>query len=215
MADERDTHIGKNLAAHRGVRSQTELARAMRNRGWKWSQSTVWAIEKGDRPIKLAEAVDLADELHVRIADLTREPELADADRQVVYHVRRIEVLTDRVSQALFDLERERQDLEDALDHASTIPGWDHVANTAAIGTALHRDFHVLINIAQARATSERANPRHADEPTTVPNPTSGYTGFSPDQWRAERDIPTPEPAVEHQPNNQEGSPHGIDQEAP
>lgn len=31
----------------------------MRTRGWKWSQATVWAVEKGERPLRLAEAEDL------------------------------------------------------------------------------------------------------------------------------------------------------------
>ncbi|WP_061962273.1 helix-turn-helix domain-containing protein [Demequina flava] len=54
-----DAQIGRNLATFRGERSQKYLAEKMRSRGWKWSQATVWAIEKGERPLKLAEAHDL------------------------------------------------------------------------------------------------------------------------------------------------------------
>ncbi len=43
--------------------SQAALAAAMKERGWKWSQPTVAAIEKGERSLKLAEAVDLLDVL--------------------------------------------------------------------------------------------------------------------------------------------------------
>lgn len=37
----------------------------MQKRGWKWSQATVWAIEKGERPLRLAEAADLEDLLNL------------------------------------------------------------------------------------------------------------------------------------------------------
>lgn len=40
--------------------SQKDLAERMRERGWKWSQATVWSIEKGERPLRLAEAEDVS-----------------------------------------------------------------------------------------------------------------------------------------------------------
>jgi hypothetical protein len=55
-----DEKIGRNLARLRGNRSQKDIADAMRERGWKWSQATVWSIEKGERPLRVAEAADLA-----------------------------------------------------------------------------------------------------------------------------------------------------------
>lgn len=51
-----DKQIGENLARHRKGMSQKELADRMRELGWKWSQATVWSIEKGERPLRLAEA---------------------------------------------------------------------------------------------------------------------------------------------------------------
>jgi transcriptional regulator with XRE-family HTH domain len=36
--------------------TQDELATRMRERGYKWSKATVWAVESGERPLKLAEA---------------------------------------------------------------------------------------------------------------------------------------------------------------
>jgi transcriptional regulator with XRE-family HTH domain len=54
--EDRDKTIGQNLLRLRGERSQKELADAMRARGFKWSQATVWSIEKGERPLRLAEA---------------------------------------------------------------------------------------------------------------------------------------------------------------
>lgn len=59
----RDQHIGENVAALRRDQSQKAVADAMRKRGHKWSQATVWAIEKGERSLKMAEAVDLAEVL--------------------------------------------------------------------------------------------------------------------------------------------------------
>lgn len=49
-------------------RSQKDVGDAMRLRGHKWSQATVWSVEKGERPLKFAEAGDLAEIL--RIEDL-------------------------------------------------------------------------------------------------------------------------------------------------
>jgi len=53
--------------------SQAALAAAMRAYGWKWSQPTVAAIEKGDRGLKLAEAEAL-----VAILRLENVEELLD-----------------------------------------------------------------------------------------------------------------------------------------
>jgi transcriptional regulator with XRE-family HTH domain len=54
-----DELIGRNLARMRGDMSQKELAARMKERGWKWSQATVWSVEKGERPLRLAEAEDI------------------------------------------------------------------------------------------------------------------------------------------------------------
>lgn len=60
-----DEEIGRNVVRLRGTITQKDLAERMRERGWKWSQATVWAVEKGDRPLRLAEAEDLSDILGV------------------------------------------------------------------------------------------------------------------------------------------------------
>lgn len=62
--------IGENLEAmRRNKMSQKELGEAMRDRGHKWSQTTVYAIERGDRHIKLDEARDIALLLNVDLGD--------------------------------------------------------------------------------------------------------------------------------------------------
>jgi transcriptional regulator with XRE-family HTH domain len=56
-----DEQIGRNLSALRGDMSQKDLADRMRRRGFKWSQATVWAIEKGERPLRVTEAEAIGD----------------------------------------------------------------------------------------------------------------------------------------------------------
>lgn len=64
-ASERDKEIGENVASLREGRSmsQKELGEHMRSRGHRWSQATVWAVEQGERPLKLTEGLDLAEVL--------------------------------------------------------------------------------------------------------------------------------------------------------
>jgi|SRR5665647_997155 len=60
MSTEQDRHIGQTMAILRGDKTQQAVADEMRQRGWRWSQATVWSVEKGGRPLRLAEAEDLA-----------------------------------------------------------------------------------------------------------------------------------------------------------
>lgn len=50
-----DKRVGQNLARLRGDMPQKELADRMRERGFKWSQATVWSTEKGERSLKYSE----------------------------------------------------------------------------------------------------------------------------------------------------------------
>lgn len=56
-----DTVIGSRLASsrERAGLSQDELGKLMRERGFKWSQATVWSAEKGTRALRLSEALHL------------------------------------------------------------------------------------------------------------------------------------------------------------
>lgn len=67
MATDKDIQIGENVAGFRGDMSQKALADAMRDAGYKWSQSTVWSVEQGTRPLKLAEASALAEVLNTQV----------------------------------------------------------------------------------------------------------------------------------------------------
>lgn len=69
----KDEQIGKNLARLRGDMTQKDLAAAMRARGFKWSQATVWSIEKGERPLRYSEAVQVTDLLDAGVYVLDEE----------------------------------------------------------------------------------------------------------------------------------------------
>ncbi|PPH43461.1 hypothetical protein C5D09_14825 [Rathayibacter sp. AY1C9] len=62
-----DEQIGRNVARLRGRLSQKDLAAALRTRGLKWSQATVWKVETGERPLRLTEAVEIAAVLHTDV----------------------------------------------------------------------------------------------------------------------------------------------------
>lgn len=71
--DADDARIGRCVRQLRSVRGilQAELSDAMVKRGWtSWRQSTVSAVESGQRPVRLAEADDLAGVLGVGIEQL-------------------------------------------------------------------------------------------------------------------------------------------------
>ncbi|KAA8831812.1 hypothetical protein [Bifidobacterium tissieri] len=66
--------VGENLLRLRNpVCSQAVLAARMRDRGFKWSAATVWAIEKGERCLRFDEAVLVLGCLGL---DVTSLPEL-------------------------------------------------------------------------------------------------------------------------------------------
>lgn len=60
-----DKLIGYNLQRMRRDRSQTEVANAMKARGHRWTQPTVVAVEKGERPLRMSEAADLVEILGI------------------------------------------------------------------------------------------------------------------------------------------------------
>lgn len=86
-----DRTIGENVVTLRGEMSQKALADAMRERGHKWSQATVWAVEKGDRPLKLTEANDLAGVLGTDVYHpLTQPPRALSLYRALVGRYERL-----------------------------------------------------------------------------------------------------------------------------
>jgi transcriptional regulator with XRE-family HTH domain len=75
-----DQNIAANLRTYREAASvsQEELAQRMTDRGFGFSQATIWKIESGQRPVRASELVALADSLDVLSAlSLTYEPDAA------------------------------------------------------------------------------------------------------------------------------------------
>lgn len=66
-----DQEIGERVREARGTLPQRVLADQMKTRGHRWSQSTVWNIEEGERRFMLSEAVDVADLLGTTLDFLT------------------------------------------------------------------------------------------------------------------------------------------------
>lgn len=96
-----DEQIGKNLTAIRGDMSQKDLAAEMRRRGHKWSQSTVWSVEKGERPLRLTEASTLENIFDVSVYQLTNSGEWLDVTQSIgrIGHLR--EAIEDQIEQYL------------------------------------------------------------------------------------------------------------------
>jgi transcriptional regulator with XRE-family HTH domain len=74
-----DQNIAANVRTYREAASisQEELAQRMAERGFGFSQATIWKIESGQRPVKVSELVALADSLGgLRLSpmSLTGEP---------------------------------------------------------------------------------------------------------------------------------------------
>lgn len=73
-----DSQVGRNVQRYRSnVFSQTELAKLMRDRGWKWTQPTVVAVENGERPLKIGEVMDIAELLNRHVTDLLANSDIA------------------------------------------------------------------------------------------------------------------------------------------
>jgi transcriptional regulator with XRE-family HTH domain len=70
-----DQEIGQRLKAARGALTQKGLAEEMKTYGWRWSQTTVWSIEEGERPLRLSEAASIAEILAVTPDSLVALPD--------------------------------------------------------------------------------------------------------------------------------------------
>lgn len=73
-----DQNIAANVRAYREAKgiSQEELAQRMAERGFGFSQATVWKIESGQRPVRASELIAFADALDILTPTrLTYKPE--------------------------------------------------------------------------------------------------------------------------------------------
>lgn len=121
-----DERIGQNLAIVRGDTSQKELADRMRERGFKWSQATVWSIEHGERPLRLSEAQEVADIL-MRPLDM-----LLAQDGEAVVHAatRTVAERYNDILKAMEEYDEARGNLALALDAIPDVVkgGWLRVS---------------------------------------------------------------------------------------
>lgn len=154
----RDEQIGSNIVRLRGERSQQWLADNMRQRGWKWAQATVWNVEKGERPLRLAEAEDVADILGVSIDRITQQPDVLDFEEQVRMWVRDIDSaymrIADLTEELLGQMELLDYTLQDLPEHADRSNYWVDLALKARQKTPEN---------AVLRGHEERA--KHAEHP--------------------------------------------------
>ena len=75
-----DQNIAANLRTYReaGSISQEDLAQRMVDRGFGFSQATIWKIEAGQRPVRASELIALTHSLGIMSAtSLTYQPEAA------------------------------------------------------------------------------------------------------------------------------------------
>lgn len=121
-----DAEVGRVVAQLRGERTQQSVAAAMRDLGWRWSQATVWGVEKGERPLKLREAVVLASILGANVETLVGvDPDLVFLSNRLTWVHQKINVhkgqvagLEQQLVEAEKQLERTQQErlvLEDAF----------------------------------------------------------------------------------------------------
>ncbi|ROP65657.1 hypothetical protein EDF55_0095 [Curtobacterium sp. ZW137] len=79
----------------------------MRARGFRWSQATVWSIEKGERPLRLSEAQAAAEVLNQPFFNFTADEGEAKIEawmRECSQAAQEIDAAIDRFEQARFNL---------------------------------------------------------------------------------------------------------------
>lgn len=103
----RDEAIGQAVSVLRDDQTQQAVADAMRQRGWKWSQATVWSVEKGERPLRLAEADDLAAVLGAStVTSLLSGPQAAELEQELGRMARAYEAAVMAITHLLDERER-------------------------------------------------------------------------------------------------------------
>jgi transcriptional regulator with XRE-family HTH domain len=79
-----DANIAANVRAYREAAgmSQEELAQQMADRGFPFTQATVWKVERGQRPVRAGELIALGDIFgRILVTNLTNPP---DATRHTI-----------------------------------------------------------------------------------------------------------------------------------
>lgn len=118
-----DALVGANLAdlRERAEMTQKQLADEMRVAGHRWSQATVWSVEKGDRPLRLIEAVDAAEVLSATVDDLWSPSELAAASRSLHDATTRLAFVRDQLQRWDETLRLRRASLAQAISRLEAL----------------------------------------------------------------------------------------------
>lgn len=137
-----DAQIGRNIASIRESRglSQKDLADAMRSIGFKWSQATVWNVERGERPLRATELVALEGILKVLTPDIVADDETArvrELTRQVHQAYEAIRTSTAAYDRLTFDLALVADRIENKTGFAMLSENW---VNTSA--EEVVREYH-------------------------------------------------------------------------
>lgn len=153
----RDVLVGENLTRLRGEMTQQALADAMRKKGWRWSQATVWSVEKGERPLKFSEAEDVAQILQTPLANLSRPTALALVDRGLKLAGDEVLSAFNEAVESLLSLEASRDWLASVIKDAEGTPGWGDEAGLVFWRHVLKRTLDAAVLEARARIAGEVA----------------------------------------------------------
>jgi transcriptional regulator with XRE-family HTH domain len=110
--------IGVTVSVLRDGMPQQTVADAMRERGHRWSQSTVWSIEKGERRLLLSEAADLAEVLDVPVDALLKRPDEIGLQSDIAGQCRIIETLYAEGVWTMYELSAAHKVLDEHLEQA-------------------------------------------------------------------------------------------------
>jgi len=96
--------IGATVTLLRGAMSQQAVADAMRDKGHRWTQSTVWTVEKGERRLLLSEGAELAAVFDVSVEMLLKPPDEAALQSDIAGECRAIGLLYHEAVWSMYDL---------------------------------------------------------------------------------------------------------------
>ena len=102
--------------------SQANLGAAMAERGHKWSQATVWAVESGKRPMRMAEAIDLAEILEIPVDSFAVQDEYGKAMFALGAETARVHLSGLAIGNAVLEYEDRQEKLRRLLDEVPSPP---------------------------------------------------------------------------------------------
>ena len=156
MSD-RDARIGARLQELRGDLSQAALGEAMLKRGHKWSQATVWAVESGKRPMRMSEAIDIAEILEIPVDSFALQDEYSKAMFELGSATARVHLSGVAIGNAVLEYVDRQEKLRALVDAVPSPPA-------GSPASLLERHIE---NLAVARHEASVPYQWHADEAFT------------------------------------------------